>query len=129
MPIPRHRLILFLGLAGLALAGCSYPGGIDNPLVRKFEWFSYVAGDDIRSKCGPGSPPQYRLVYNANWDEQVRAYDLPQSFAPDGGPMLFTQVFGGYTNVSSFSLTYPLGPTRRAARHVRVTPAQDHAPV
>ncbi|HEX9461716.1 MAG TPA: hypothetical protein VGB82_03880 [Alphaproteobacteria bacterium] len=127
MPIPRHRLILFLGLAGLALAGCTYSGGIDNPLVRKFEWFSYVAGDDIRSKCGPGSPPQYRLVYNANWDEQVRAYDLRQSFAQDGGAMLFTQVFGGYTNVSSFSLTDPLGPARGASGQVRLTPEEYQA--
>src|SRR5258708_39640919 len=115
MPIPRHRLILFLGLAGLALAGCTYSGGIDNPLVRKFEWFSYVAGDDIRSKCGPGSPPQYRLGLNPHWDEQVRASDLRQSFAPDGGALLFTHDLGRDTKASSRPLTDPPWPPRAPA--------------
>ena len=110
-------------LLGLAAAACTYSGGIDNPLVRKFTWFSYVAGDDLRRNCGPGAPTQYRLVYNANWDEQVRAYDLRQSALPEGGGMLFTQVFGGYgSNVASFTLTDPLGPARGASGQVSLPP-------
>jgi hypothetical protein len=123
--VPRFgrfkRLILFLALAVSGLAGCTYSGGIDNPLARKFTWFSYVAADDLRSKCVPGAPRQYRLVYNANWDEQVRAYDLRQSALPEGGGVLFTQVFGGYgTNVSNFSLTDPLAAARGASGEVRL---------
>ena len=65
---------LILGLA--VLAGCAYRGGIDQPVTLKATWFSYLNGDDIRSACVPGAPPKYRLVYNGNYDEQLRAYEL-----------------------------------------------------
>jgi hypothetical protein len=114
-------LILFLTAA--MLAACTYSGGIDNPLVRRFTWFSYVAADDLRKSCAPGAPRQYRLVYNANWDEQVRAYDLRQSFTGDGSGTLFTQVFGGYgLNVSSLSLSDPLANARGDSGRVVVPP-------
>jgi hypothetical protein len=114
---------MFFAAIGAVLAGCTYSGGVDNPLVRRFTWFSYVAGDDVRKNCGPGAPRQYRLVYNANWDEQVRAYDLRQSYTGDGSGTLFTQVFGGYgLNVSSLSLSDPLANARGASGQVQVPP-------
>ena len=30
-----------------------------DPLTRKFHWFSYVAGDDIRATCRPGDPDRF----------------------------------------------------------------------
>ena len=123
MRVRLKGLVYAWSTAAVVLAGCTYSGGIDNPLVRRFTWFSYVAGDDLRNKCAPGAPRQYRLVYNANWDEQVRAYDLRQSFTGDGSGMLFTQVFGGYGwNVSNFSLTDPFASSGGASGQVQLPP-------
>ena len=82
-------------IAGAALAAsCTYSGSVDNPVLRKATWFSYVGGEDIRRDCRPGDLARYRLVYNAIWDEQVRAYDLLQS-ATGEGALLFATVFKG----------------------------------
>ncbi len=61
----------------LLLAACSYKNTIDqSPLARKLSWFSYLASDDIRDKCGKTVVTQFRFVYNAMYLEQVRTYDL-----------------------------------------------------
>lgn len=74
--LPGRAVLL---LAAMLLGGCTYIG-IDldnnNPIVRKFTWFSYLAGDDIRAACGFNAPAAYRFVYNGVYTEQVRAYDL-----------------------------------------------------
>ncbi len=77
MSIAFRRIGLALLGATVLPAACSYTGGdIGNPLVRSLDWFSYVAGDDIRAHCDAGSPDRFRLVYNAVWGKQVRMYDL-----------------------------------------------------
>lgn len=64
-----------LGVA--ALGSCTYRGGdIGDPLVRKFHWFSFVEGEDIRANCASGTPDRYRLVYNGIYHEQLRIYEL-----------------------------------------------------
>ena len=55
---------------------------VDAPIVRSINWFSYVAGDDIRAACQPGARNHLRLIYNAIWKEQVRAYEI--FLQPDG---------------------------------------------
>ncbi len=66
---------LVLGMA--ATTSCTYRGGdIGDPIVRKFHWFSYVEGEDIRATCAPDTPDRYRLVYNGLYHEQLRLYDL-----------------------------------------------------
>ncbi|TDQ81396.1 hypothetical protein A8950_2464 [Dongia mobilis] len=75
-----------LAMAGLAfgLAACAYQPagnqgaglGIDNPVERKFTWYSYLDAADIRNSCASGGPDQLRLVYNAQFYDHVRAYDL-----------------------------------------------------
>jgi hypothetical protein len=56
---------------------------VDPPIVRSFNWFSYVGGDDIRAGCHqPGSRNHLRLIYNAVWEEQVRTYEM--FLQPDG---------------------------------------------
>jgi len=69
----------------VGLSGCMYTGGVGEPMARKYSWFSYAAGDDIKAACTPDAPARYRLVYNANWNEQVRAYDLRRFVIPGGG--------------------------------------------
>ena len=71
-----RRWVFRLWPAVLLVAGCSYRGNIDDPVVRRLSWFSYIGGDDIRAACGPGTLDRYRLVYNANYEEQVRSYEV-----------------------------------------------------
>lgn len=58
------------------LAGCTYDGGGDNPIVSKFSWFSYLNGDDIRTACPGLGADRYRFVYNGIYQEQTRTYDV-----------------------------------------------------
>jgi hypothetical protein len=68
-----------------------------------------------RSRCVAGAPARYRLVYNAVWDEQVRAYDLRRS-ATGSGAVLDAHVFGGPANLAAgFSPLDPTGPWRGAS--------------
>jgi hypothetical protein len=110
-PVQRTRGLAVALLVGFCVAGCTYQGGVENPISRKFTWFSYLAGDDIKSNCRPGEPARYRLVYNAIWDEQVRAYDLRRS-ATGSGAVLFSHVFGGGGSVASVDLRDPTAPWR-----------------
>jgi len=66
------------------LAGCVAGGHNvqDQPGARKFTWFSYVKGEDLRRTCVAGAPDRYRFVYNAVYVEQVRTYDMEPSPQP-----------------------------------------------
>jgi len=74
----------FLGLKGVAfacalgaLSACTAEKNIDgNPLLRKFQWFSYLEGGDFKASCTSNSANRYRLVYNGVYTEQVRIYDV-----------------------------------------------------
>ena len=65
--------------AVLALGACAATeGGVDNPVLRKFQWFSYMEGGDFRDTCKAGAENRYRIIYNAVYTEQVRIYDLSE---------------------------------------------------
>jgi hypothetical protein len=64
------RVLVLLGLTGCANAS------LDNPIGRSLGWFNYLNGSDIRNACAERSGERYRLIYNAVWGEQVRAYDI-----------------------------------------------------
>ncbi len=66
---------------------------VDPPIVRSFNWFSYVGANDIRAACRPGSRNHIRLVYNAIWEEQVRTYEI--YLQPDGTAGLTVGVLQG----------------------------------
>jgi hypothetical protein len=75
---------------------------VDLPVLRSLSWFGYVGGDDIRTACQPGTRSHIRLIYNALWTEQVRAYDLfPQ---PDGTAGLDVGVLADQGNVATLSI-------------------------
>jgi len=108
----------------LLAAGCAYrEGGVGGPITRKFQYFSYLGGDDIRRDCVEGAPARYRLVYNANYDEQVRAYDLRRN-AAGSGATLASQVFGGGGNLAAgFNPLDPTGPWRGTSAQVQLDEA------
>lgn len=80
-------------LAALLLAAaCTYRGNIDNPATLKATWLSYLNGDDMRAACVAGAPLQYRLIYNADYDQQLRSYEITGDGA--GGARLVARVLG-----------------------------------
>jgi hypothetical protein len=75
----KHRALCLASIgAALLLGSCTYGdfGNIDNPLVRRTQWFSYLRGEDIEAACTEGSAERYRLIYNADFRSQVRAYEV-----------------------------------------------------
>jgi len=66
---------LFL-LLTLTVVACTSKGPVDNTFVMRFQWLSYVEGQDIQELCEPGAPARVRLIYNAIFTEEVRTYDL-----------------------------------------------------
>lgn len=59
-----------------ALAACASAGPAGNPVERKLTWFSYLNGDDLRVACRTDEPDRYRMVFNADYNEHVRTYDV-----------------------------------------------------
>lgn len=111
-PTDRSRAVLATCLAAMLLAGCGYGGGIDNPVTRKATWFSYLNGDDVRQRCRELADHwEVRLIYNGNYLEQVRSYQIVQS---GGGTARVTaraepRDYGSLTGLSS---TDPLASWR-----------------
>lgn len=94
----------------LSLAACAYHGNFDDPIQRRFQWFSYIGGDDIKADCHPGSVDRYRFVYNGRYAEQLRTYELVGDGA--GGAYLTARATGAYANLATVNLNDPLGPWR-----------------
>lgn len=105
----RRSVPIFAVIALVMLVtGCAYQAGDEaNPLTRKFTWFSFVGGDDIRADCKPGAPDRFRLIYNGIWLEQVRVYQVR------GGatPILDERVIAP-DQLTELSLGDPLAPWR-----------------
>lgn len=86
----RLRQASILGGAMLLITACAYNSagnqgagtGIDNPVERKFTWFSYLDAADIRNSCAAGGPDQYRIVYNGQYYDHVRTYEVTRSPRP-----------------------------------------------
>lgn len=103
--------------AMMALAACSYRGPALTLLDQRATWFSYLNGDDISAACARGGPDRYRMVYNADFNNQVRGYDvLP---ARDGGAVLRQVIDRGLTftpgGVSPAQLFTPIEAETRLA--------------
>jgi hypothetical protein len=111
--------IALLLLLALSLAGCRYQGdGIDSPFERKVQWFSFIAGDDIRDGCRPAASDRYRLVYNGFWREQVRIYELGRQ-----GPNILTARVIERGALTLWSSGDPLAPWRGKTADTLLDPA------
>ncbi|MGH6929048.1 MAG: hypothetical protein ACREEV_12085 [Dongiaceae bacterium] len=115
-----RSLAAVVGLAAV-VAGCTYRGNIDNPVVRKATWFSYLDGTDIRAACGEGAPDSLRLVYNARYQEQVRSYEIAADGT--GGAYLVARSRGG-ANAFNISLDDPFAPWRWRQSEAQLSPAE-----
>jgi hypothetical protein len=118
----RGRLLAILPLlGGLALASCTYRGGIDEPVARRATWFSYLDGGDIREACGAGTIDRYRLVYNGRYNEQLRSYEVTGDGA--GGGIYVARALNA-ANLASFTLDDLQGPWRWQRAEGRLSPAE-----
>ena len=117
----REILTIVLGTAALTVAGCAYRGDVDNPVVRKVAWFSYLDGADIRSGCAEGAPDSFRLVYNARYEEQLRSYEITADGT--GGAYLVARAKAP-ANAFDISLDDVLAPWRWKKSEMRLSPDQ-----
>ena len=70
------RRLVHACLTAAVVSACSAAGPVDNPIGRTLTWFSYVGGEDIRKQCEAGGPNRWRFVYNGDYQQQVRTYDM-----------------------------------------------------
>jgi hypothetical protein len=109
------------------LGGCAYHGAgrtdIDNPAVRKVAWFSYLDGNDIREHCAPGAPDQYRLVYNGQYEKQLRSYEIVSDGTPNGGAYFVARALG-QSNLAEVSLDDLMAPWRWQKSETRLSAAE-----
>ncbi len=116
------RRFAFTAVAALGLAACTtFDGLADNPVERSLTWFSFVAGDDIRAACTTGSPDQYRFVYNAVYERQIRAYEL--RLGADGADQT-SRARNKAGNVANFQIRNPLGPWELRRSDAQLTSAE-----
>ncbi len=123
-PLPRRRRALGLALLALGvLTGCAYEGAIDQPITIKATWFSYLNGDDIRSACTDGAPSSYRLVYNGNYDEQLRTYEVVADGT--GGAYYKARVQSGSgLDLTKFSFSDPQAMAGWTTVQIRLIPVE-----
>lgn len=114
----RTASLLVCGGVILAIAGCTSRGAVENPVARNLSWYGYVAGEDVAAKCRPGARDRYRFVYNAQWGEQVRTYDILPSHTGEGATLI-SRTFGGGSLVS-IDAADPSGPWRGAYERSRI---------
>jgi len=105
------------------LSACTYQGDIDNPATLKATWFSYLNGDDIRQNCGEGSGRRYRLVYNADYNEQIRSYEVIDQ-GPQGATLIARVQGPSGLRLSQLRLSDPLGWARWTKSVTPLSPDQ-----
>jgi len=97
-----------LTILACVIGGCTtYTGEPANPVERSLTWFSYLAGDDIRTACRSGGPDRYRFVYNGIYELQIRGYELTPTA---GGAELTVRARARSGLVNRISITNPFGP-------------------
>lgn len=67
---------IFPVLVGLVLAACQARGPADNRADFRYQWLDYLQGQDIQATCRADGPDRVRLIYNADFNVQIRTFDL-----------------------------------------------------
>lgn len=102
-----------------AVAGCTTQEAVRNPLTQRFAWFDYLNGGGLREYCAEQSLPRYRFVYNAEYDEQLRRYEIVSDGA--GGALAVSYAQGPDALVQ-VSLNDVLAPWRWRRAQSSMTP-------
>ncbi|WP_246337256.1 hypothetical protein [Azospirillum oleiclasticum] len=118
MSIVRYGWAL---MACAALAACASAGPAGNPVERKLTWFSYLNGDDLRVACAQDGPDRFRMVFNADYNEHVRTYDVTGD--PDGGASVAARVIKA-PDLARVDLADPVGAWKGDEAQTRLSPTQ-----
>jgi hypothetical protein len=121
------RALVKVTLMAYLVGGCAYHGpaqtDIDNPAVRKVAWFSYLDGNDIRNGCVAGAPDRFRLVYNGQYEKQIRAYDIAAETASQSGAYFVARALG-QPNLVEVALDDLLAPWRWQKSETKLSRAE-----
>lgn len=104
------------------LTSCTkYTGFVGNPVSRSVTWFSFVAGDNIKSACVAGGSDHFRFVYNGVYERHIRVYELK---VENGAVAYSARARNESGNLGRFSFSNPLGPWELQKFERRLTEAQ-----
>jgi hypothetical protein len=121
------RALVKVTLMAYLVGGCAYHGpgasDIDNPAVRKVAWFSYLDGNDIRESCVAGSPDRFRLVYNGQYEKQIRAYEITAESTNQSGAYFIARSLG-QINLVEVTLDDLLAPWRWQKSETKLSRAE-----
>jgi hypothetical protein len=121
------KVTLTVAAALGVLAGCAYHGdhrgNVDNPAVRRVAWFSYLDGGDIRDTCVPGSPDRFRLVYNGQYEKQIRSYEITSDGTSNDGAYYIARAMGS-PNLLDWTTNDLLAPWRWQKSEMTLKPAE-----
>lgn len=109
-PFARPLALVLL----ITVAGCRAAGAPDSAGAMRFTWFSYLNADDLRTRCAPGGPPLTRIVYNAVFTDEVRAFDIVGE--PDGAARVVENRYDGVQLLDVTSLGLMNRPDQVTAR-------------
>jgi len=70
----KKVLIGAISCLAVSLTGCTSTGYVEDPVVRRLSWFSFMSGDDLRSQCVVGRD-HLRLIHNAKYKQDVRVIE------------------------------------------------------
>jgi len=109
--------LLFALVATMAATACSNVEQARTPVIGRLSWFAQLEGRDIREACVPGAPARYRLVYNGDYEDQTRVYDLVRT---QDGASLRTVVSTANVTLFSYSSNYknPWRPERESSANL-----------
>jgi hypothetical protein len=109
------RFIVLL-ICGVVLASCQSKGPAGDRISFRYQWLSYLAGDDIRELCSLGSQDRLRLIYNADFNRETRTYDFVAS--ADGSSSLISRRWVGSSSILIVggNLTTMIDPQSAQAR-------------
>ena len=97
--------MLLMFCAALVLGACEYVERPENAAERRFTWFSYLVGEDLKESCRSHAPPRYRFIYNAIFSEQVRTYEI-NGLSDGGGGMIDAEILRSEVNLD-FLVRFP----------------------
>lgn len=108
----------------LVLAACQARGPADGRLGFRFQWLSYLQGDDIRATCQADGADRVRLIYNADFNSEIRTYDL---YLYDGSGQMDTRrwVSSGTVVVTGGSINAAFDPTETGKVTLTAAQVQD----
>jgi hypothetical protein len=90
--------------------------------MRTLSWAGYLNGEDLRAACVQGAADRYRLVFNADYNQHVRTYDVTGD-ADFGGARVQARVIQA-TDLARVDQSDPLAPEHAQVTEARMTAQQ-----